>query len=256
MSDILYAEEGPVALITLNRPDSLNAFNQAARLALIEALRRAAESGAVRAVVLSGAGKGFSAGADLTEPLPPDGVATVLEKEYSPGILAIEQLPKPVIAALHGFAAGIGMSYVLACDLVVMGEKSFMQIPFAKIGLVPDGGLCWQLARRLGHRLAFELAMEGERLAAARCRELALVNRVVADEKVLEEAKAWALGLAGKAPIAMAATKRALRAAGAGTLEEIMTLEARLQQHCVTSTDFKEGVTAFFEKRAARFTGK
>ncbi len=255
MPDILYCEDGPVAVVTLNRPEALNAFNKGARVGIIEAVQRAQSARAIRAVVLCGAGRGFSAGADLNEELPPDGVHTVLEKEYNPGILAIERLPKPVIAAVHGFAAGIGLSYALACDLVVIGERSFMQVPFAKIGLVPDGGLCWQLARRFGHRLAFEIAMEGERLAAARCKELGLANRVVEEDKVLDEAKAWAARLASQPPIAMAGTKRALRAAGAGSLEELMLLEAKFQQECITSADFKEGITAFFEKRPPRFTG-
>lgn len=255
MDEIRYAEEGPIAVITLNRPAAVNAFDKAMRLAFIEAMRGAEQATSVRAVVIHGAGRGFSAGADLNEAVPLDGVHTILEKEYNPGILAIERLPKPVIAAVHGFAAGIGVSYALACDLVVMGEQAFMQVPFAKIGLVPDGGLTWQLARRVGHRVAFEIALEGERLSAARCRELGLANRVVADGAVLDEAKAWARRLAEQAPIAMAGTKRALRASGSSSLEEILGIEARHQQECVTSSDFKEGVSAFFAKRPPRFTG-
>jgi 2-(1,2-epoxy-1,2-dihydrophenyl)acetyl-CoA isomerase len=255
MTDVLYAEEGPVALVTLNRPESLNAFNKGARTGFIEAMQRAAESKSTRAVVIGAAGRGFSAGADLAEQLPPETVTAVLEQEYLPGILAITQLPKPVIAAVQGFAAGIGVSYALACDLVVMGEKTFMQVPFSKIALVPDGGLNWQLAQRLGHRLAFEIAVEGERLPAVRCRDLGLANRVVPEDKVLEEAKAWAARLAAQAPLAIAGTKQALRASSTATLEEVMALEVRLQQSCVDSADFKEGIQAFFEKRAPRFTG-
>ena len=255
MPDILYVEEGPVAVITLNRPETLNAFNRAARLGFIEAMRQAQSAKGVRAVVLCGAGRGFSSGADLTERMPVEETLTLLDKEYAPGIQAIVSLPKPVIAAVHGFAAGIGVAYALASDLVVMGEKAFMQVPFAKIGLVPDGGLCWQLAQRLGHRVAFEIAMEGERLPAARCRGLGLVNRVVAEDGVVAEAKAWAARLAAQAPIAVAGTKNALRRAGGATLEDIMSLESRHQKECVTSTDFREGVAAFFEKRAPRFSG-
>ncbi len=255
MPDILYVEEGPVAVITLNRPETLNAFNRAARLGFIEAMRQAQSAKGVRAVVLCGAGRGFSSGADLTERMPVEETLTLLDKEYAPGIQAIVSLPKPVIAAVHGFAAGIGVAYALASDLVVMGEKAFMQVPFAKIGLVPDGGLCWQLAQRLGHRVAFEIAMEGERLPAARCRELGLVNRVVAEDGVVAEAKAWAARLAAQAPIAVAGTKNALRRAGGATLEDIMSLESRHQRECVLSADFNEGVAAFFEKRPPRFSG-
>jgi 2-(1,2-epoxy-1,2-dihydrophenyl)acetyl-CoA isomerase len=248
-----YAEDGAVAIITFNRPAALNAFDQGARLGVLAALQLADRNDGVRAIVLCGAGRGFSSGADLTEPVSAADVPRILEREYAPGILAIVQSDKPVIAAVHGFATGIAAAYVLACDLVVMGEGAFMQMPFARIGLVPDGGLCWQLAQRLGHRVAFEVAVEGERLAAARCRELRLVNRVVPDEQVLAETVSWARKLATLQKLALAGTKRALHAAGGALLEETMRIEANWQGDCVATADFKEGVEAFLGKRAPRF---
>lgn len=257
MSEVLYEERGAVAVLTLNRPQALNSFQQGLRLAIIETVRHAQESGSVRAIVLTGAGRGFSAGADLTAEMPtPSEVAHQLEHEYKVGILALAEGFKPVIAAVHGFAAGIGLGYVLACDLVVMGAGAFMQVPFARIGLVPDGGLCWQLVQRLGHNRAFEFAIESERIPAQRCLELGLANRVVADEEVLAQACAWAERLAAAAPLAVGHTKRLLRAAAGATLEETMRLEAQAQMRCVASADFREGSAAFFEKRAARFAGK
>jgi 2-(1,2-epoxy-1,2-dihydrophenyl)acetyl-CoA isomerase len=248
-----YAEDGAVAVITLNRPATLNAFDKTLRLEVPAALRSADRSDGVRAIVLCGAGRGFSSGADLTERVSAADVPRILEREYAPGILAIAQSDKPVIAAVHGFATGIAAAYVLACDLVVMGESAFMQMPFARVGLVPDGGLCWHLAHRLGHRMAFEVAIEGERLAAARCRELGLANRVVPDERVMPEAVSWARKLASQPRLALAGTKRALRAAGGASLEETMRVEARWQRDCVASPDFVEGVGAFLSKRAPRF---
>src|SRR5690606_29485896 len=178
MSEVLYEERGRLAVITWNRPDALNTFTREMRVAFIDAMKRCAEADHIRAVVLTGAGRGFSAGADLNS-LPPAGVevAAMLENEFGPGILAIGELPKPVIAAVNGFASGIGAGYALACDMVVMGEKAFLQLPFARIGLVPDGGLTWQFAERIGPKLAFELALSGDRVPAARCIELGLANQ-------------------------------------------------------------------------------
>lgn len=256
MSEVLYEERGRVAVISWNRPDALNTFTREMRVGFIDVMNKCATADHIRAVVLTGAGRGFSAGADLHS-LPPAGpeVAAMLEKEFGPGILAIADLPKPVIAAVNGFASGIGAGYVLACDLVVMAEKAFLQLPFAKIGLVPDGGLTWQFAERLGPKLAFELALGGDRIPAARCIELGLANKAVPDADLLEEACALAEKLVDAAPLALAGTKRLLRRAPSLDLAGAIREEAGIQKDCIDSEDFREGVQAFFEKRTPKFSG-
>src|SRR5512139_3044698 len=194
MSDVLVERRGGVAIVTLNRPESLNGFTSGLRNALKKALHEVGYDKTVRAVVLTGAGRGFSAGADLKAEPMTSGVEVErqLNEEYGASLRAIARMPKPVIAAVNGFATGIGGSFALVCDLVVMGESAFFQVPFAKIGLVPDGGMCWLLTERVGHRRAFELAISGDRVPAARCLEWGLANRVVPDDKVLSDAVAWA----------------------------------------------------------------
>jgi 2-(1,2-epoxy-1,2-dihydrophenyl)acetyl-CoA isomerase len=257
MSEVLFAETGATATITLNRPQALNAFNKAARLDFIFAMKQAEAASGVRALVIHGAGRGFSAGVDLNEAGTPGmSTKTIIDEEFNPGILAITRIAKPVICALHGFASGIGVGFVLACDLVVMGDQSFMQLPFASISLVPDGGICWQLVRRVGLQRAFEMAVDGERIPAARCLELGLVNKVVPEAEVLEAAQNWAARLAVKAPLALAAAKQAMRAAASLDLESVMALESRLQQACGASEDAREGITAFLQKRSPQFKGR
>lgn len=257
MSEVLYEERGRVAIVTLNRADALNTFTREMRIGITDAFETIAAAEHIRAAVLTGAGRGFSAGADLNG-LAPSGeqVAAMLEKEFGPGILAIAELPKPVIGAVNGFASGIGAGYALACDMLLMGEKSFLQLPFAKIGLVPDGGLTWQFAEQVGARLAFELALMGDRIPAARCVELGLANRVVPDPELLNETFALAEKLADAAPLALAGTKRLLRRAHALDLAGAIREEGAVQKVCIDSQDFREGVKAFFEKRPPQFTGR
>jgi 2-(1,2-epoxy-1,2-dihydrophenyl)acetyl-CoA isomerase len=258
MNEALYEQRGAVALISLNRPDNLNSFNNALRIELKKAVARAAADDAIRAVVLTGAGRGFSAGADLAagEMPTPAGVVVQLEQEYGPAVLDLAQMPKVTIAAVNGFAAGIGVGFALACDLVVMGESAFLQVPFNRIGLVPDGGVCWQLVDRVGHRRALEISLEAERLTAARCVELGLVNRAVPDAQVLAAALEWAERIAQAAPIAVRQTKHVMRKAATSTLAQTISDEAQAQSHCIGSADFQEGVVAFLQKRPAKFTGR
>jgi 2-(1,2-epoxy-1,2-dihydrophenyl)acetyl-CoA isomerase len=254
---VLYAVAKNVASITLNRPDALNSFTKPFGNAVRMALTRAAEDFTVRAVVLAANGRGFSAGAELKGKFPSSAeTLSQLEEEYAPGISLIGTMPKPVIVAVEGFAAGIGASYVLACDIVLLGASAFLQVPFSKIGLVPDGGMCWQLATRLGHRLAFEIAMLGERLSAERCVQLGLANRVVPDGMAFAHAEEIAEQLASAAPLALAGTKQLLRNAAGLGLDATMQAEAVRQAACIDSGDFREGVQAFVEKRVPRFTGR
>ena len=258
MSDVLLERRGRVAVVTLNRPESLNGFTTGLRSALKAAINEVSADESVRAVVLTGAGRGFSAGADLkAEPMSSGAdVERQLNEEYGASLRAIARMPKPVIAAVNGFATGIGGSFALVCDLVVMGESAFFQVPFQKIALVPDGGMTWLLTERVGHRRAFEIAVSGDRVPAARCLEWGLCNRVVADDRVLDEAIEWAEQLCDAAPIALTYMKQLLRSAPDMGYEQTIRAEAHLQAPCIESRDFLEGVAAFREKRTPKFTGK
>ena len=257
---VLYEQREAVALITLNRPEVLNSFNQALRLESAAALRRAAADTAISAVVLAAAGRAFSAGADLKamDPRQINGeeVRRQLEEEYGAGIKAIMDMDKPVISAIEGLVAGIGCAYVLASDLAVMAEDAYFTLPFHNIGLIPDGGINWLLERQIGARRAFELAVDCERIPAARCRDLGLVNRVVPKGEAAETALRWAHRLAARAPLAIRHTKKLLHQASSVDYAQSTRDEAAAQMQCANSQDFREGVSAFLEKRPPRFSGR
>lgn len=257
MSDnILYEIDGAVATISLNRPDSLNSFTKEMREALIDATTKAKEDDAVRVVVLTGSGRCFSAGADLKAGFK-DGaeVQHHLNKEYAPSLINIAEMEKPVISAINGFAAGIGLSYALVTDLAVMGESAFLLCPFSTIGLVPDGGSTWLLSHGMGYRQAYEMAIENERFSADKALQAGLVNKVVADDAVLSTAQEWAQKLSEKAPLALGRTKKLMRQAPALSYIDSIATEATLQGLCIDSNDSKEGIAAFLEKREPDFKG-
>ena len=245
-----------VALVTLNRPDRLNAFNPAMRRDLSDAMRRVSADDAVRVAVVSGEGRAFCAGADVSGLDEAYNVEDILNTEYGAFLSAIQTMPKPVIAAINGPAAGIGMTTALTCDLRVMGADAYLMSAFANIGLVPDGGLSWLLTQQLGYARAYQLAIEAEKIDAARALEWGLVNRVVETGDVLANALEWAQSLTERAPISMGLTKRAFRAACQDGLRNAMAYEAMAQRTAITTDDCKEGVSALFEKRKPDFKGK
>ncbi len=254
---VRYEQHDAVAVITIWRPDAMNSFNTQLRRDLHAAFERAAGDESVRAVVLTGEGRSFSAGADLKDGIDTDKpVDRILQEEYRPIFETIATMRQPVIAAVGGSAAGIGMSYALACDLLIMADNAFLLSPFSTISLVPDGGQNWFLVRQLGYRVAFQLAVEAERIYAERCVELGLANRTAPPDKLRDEAIAWAKQLAERAPLALAATKRAMRHAAGHDWASTFDVEAPLQRACRESEDCKEGVAAFFEKRKPKFTGR
>ena len=257
LETVKYAIEDRVAVITIYRPDAMNSFNAELRADLLVAFNKARNDDDVRVVVLTGEGRSFSAGADLKSGLGADeDVEKMLQTEYRPILECIWEMEKPVIAAVGGSAAGIGVSFALVCDLLVMAEDAFLLAPFTTISLVPDGGLNWLLVHQLGYRRAFQLSVESERISAQRCVEFGLSNKVAPSDSLLEETLKWAKSLADRAPLSLAATKKAMRHATSGSWASTFDVEAPLQANLRQSGDCVRGVTAFFMKRTAKFKGK
>ena len=254
---VKYSQDGAVSIITIHRPDAMNSFNTQLRADLLAAFERAAGDDTVRAVIFTGEGRSFSAGADLNEiDSVEKSVDKVLQTEYRPVLERIADMKQPVIAAIGGSAAGIGMSFALGCDLLVMAENAFLLSPFTTISLVPDGGLNWLLVRQLGYRRAFQLSIESERISAERCVELGLANKAVPADSLMDETLKWAHVLAERAPLSLAATKKSMRHAASNSWASTFDVEATLQKALRNSEDCEEGVRAFFEKRKANFKGK
>ncbi|MEZ4865365.1 MAG: enoyl-CoA hydratase-related protein [Caldilineaceae bacterium] len=255
---ILYAVEQGVATITLNRPERRNALTPAMLQHLQSAVDRAGTDRAVRAVLIAGAGKGFCAGQDLSifDAIPkPEEVRDIVLTYYRPTILALCRLPKPVIAAIQGVAAGAGASLALACDLRIMAEDASLLMAFSNIGLAPDAGASWFLTRLVGYSRAYEIAIAGERVSALRALELGLANRITLADALAADAWQWAHRLAQRPTVALGLTKAAMLQATEQSLETILALEADLQAQASATADHREGLLAFTEKRAPRFQG-
>jgi 2-(1,2-epoxy-1,2-dihydrophenyl)acetyl-CoA isomerase len=258
---VIVQRRAAATVITLDRPQAMNAVDPQLGADLLRALEAAAADDEVRAVLLTGAGRAFSSGADLKagfDPTPaghPD-VGRALRERYHPIITAIRTMPKPVVAAVNGPTAGIGCSFALACDLVLAAESAYFLLAFVNIGLVADGGSSFLIPERVGVARAAEMAMLGERIAAPTALQWGLINRVVADDALADEAGALVDRLAAGPTRSYAGTKRQLNAWHFARMEAQLELEATIQGDLAASKDFMEGVAAFVGKRPARFEGR
>jgi 2-(1,2-epoxy-1,2-dihydrophenyl)acetyl-CoA isomerase len=257
---VIWEQSGGVGWLTLNRADTLNAWTPQLGSELLQIIEGEGADPSVRAVVITGAGRGFSSGADLKAGFDsaPDGrpdIRKELVQIYHPVILGVRRLQKPVIAAVNGPAVGIGCSLALACDLAMAGESAFFSLAFVNIGLAPDGGATAFVPPAVGKARAFQMALLGERIPAQQALDWGLINWVHPDERLIDEARGLAERLAAGPTRSYASSKRALNNSIYGQLEAQLELEAELQHALGRTDDFLEGVAAFVERRAPGFTG-
>jgi 2-(1,2-epoxy-1,2-dihydrophenyl)acetyl-CoA isomerase len=258
---IIFSSTDGVARITLNRPERLNSFTASMHAELRDALSKVASDGSARVLLLTGAGRGFCAGQDLSDRAVAPGSAAVdlgesIEKNYRPLVLGLRHLPMPVVCAVNGVAAGAGANIALACDIVIAAKSASFIQAFTKIGLVPDSGGTYFLPRLLGTARAVGLAMLGDKLSAEQAAEWGLIWKCVEDAELGNTVDALLAQLAQAPTRGLAAIKRALYASSGNTLESALDLERDLQRELGTSADYREGVDAFLNKRPPRFTGK
>lgn len=255
--NVLYTTEGSVATITLNRPAVLNALNRDLMLELRQCFERVRDDANVRAIVLTGAGRGFASGADLGggggQRMDS---GTTLRTLYHPVITMMREMPKPIVAAVNGVAAGAGMSLVMACDIILAGQSASFLQAFSRIGLIPDAGATWFLPRLVGDMRARALAILADQIPAEEAQRMGIVWKVFADDQLMPEAGKMAGKLSTMPTRAYAMIKQTLNATHANSLADQLELEALLQTEAGRTEDFAEGVAAFREKRPAQFKGR
>ncbi|MBS0614896.1 MAG: 2-(1,2-epoxy-1,2-dihydrophenyl)acetyl-CoA isomerase [Proteobacteria bacterium] len=261
MNTIQFRLESGVARLTLNRPDKLNSFTSQMHAEIREVLAELANSREARVLLLTGAGRAFCAGQDLADRAVAPGGAPVdlgdsIEKNYRPLVLALRNLPMPVIAAVNGVAAGAGANIALACDVVIAARSANFIQAFSKIGLIPDSGGTWLLPRLVGNARALGLALFGDKLSAAQAESWGLIWRCVDDDQLESVAGEMARQLAAGPTRGFARTKQAIYGSWSAALEQQLDLERDFQRELGNSDDYREGVAAFLEKRAPRFTGR
>ena len=258
MGSILFSVEEGTGFITLNRPDKLNSFNREMALQMQERLDECANNKSVRCVYITGAGKGFSAGQDLQEVTDPNGpgMQRILSEHYNPIIRSIRNLPKPVVAAVNGVAAGAGANIALACDIVVAAQSASFIQAFSKLGLIPDSGGTFTLPRLIGWQKASALMMLGDKVPAATAEEMGMLYKVFPDENFAAESKKLAATLAQMPTLGLAYIKQVLNQSMTNNLDQQLALEDQYQQKAAATHDFTEGVQAFLEKRPANYKGE
>lgn len=258
MSSILFEIKNAVGIITLNRPDKLNSFNREMALAMQSYLDECANATEVRAIYITGNGKGFSAGQDLAEIIDPEGpdIHAILSEHYNPIVARIRSIEKPVVAAVNGVTAGAGANIALCCDVVVAAQSASFIQAFSKIGLIPDSGGTYFLPRLIGWQKASALMMLGDKISATEAERMGMIYKVFPDETFAENSMAIAEALAAMPTRGLAFTKEALNASFMNTFEKQLHLEDKLQQQAASTYDYNEGVNAFLEKRNPKFKGE
>lgn len=258
MSSIIFSIEKNIAFITLNRIDKLNSFNREMAFLLQEKLDECASNKDIRAIYITGAGKGFCAGQDLAEVVDPagPGMEKILSEHYNPIVTRLRNLPKPVVAAVNGVAAGAGANIALACDIVVATESASFIQAFSKIGLIPDSGGTFHLPKLIGFQRASALMMLGDKVSATDAKQMGMIYQIFPDAEFEEASKKIANTLSQMPTKALAYIKHALNRSLTNDLEAQLLLEDEYQQKAAATADFKEGVQAFLEKRLPNFKGE